>query len=91
MTGQPLGTAWPDTHTNQARVLGEGSGAGVALGAGIGLDTALGKSFFVGAEYRYEYLGSVDYSANALGQSLGASMKGSTNLLNFSAKLGYKF
>jgi opacity protein-like surface antigen len=72
-------------------VLGDSSGTGAALGVGGGVDFSLGKNVFVAGEYRYEYLGSADYSTNALGQALGASLKGSTGLVNFFARIGYKF
>jgi opacity protein-like surface antigen len=92
MTGQPNNAlVWSDTSTQEERVLGDGSATGPAVGAGAGIDVPFGENLLMGLEYRYEYLGSVDYGMTALGESLGASLKSSANLINFVFKLGYKF
>ena len=92
LSGSPRFGVWSDTGTNEKRVLGDSSGSSYALEAGAGLDVTMGVKYFMGAGVSYQYLGSVDYSTNALGQSLGvADLKGPALLIDVFLKLGYKF
>ena len=93
LNGKP-GTffSWSDTGTTEYRSLGSDEGSGLALGIGGGLEFPFGDNFLFGAEYRFEYLADTDYETNSLGKALGLqNMNGPTPMMNFHARVGYKF
>ena len=86
------GLVWADTGTRESRVFGDDSASSYALAFGLGVDVPVNERVFIGIETRYQYLGSVTYSANSLGRAVGVTgVEGATSMVNVFARAGYKF
>src|SRR5205807_1809862 len=56
------GLVWANTGTTESRTLADDSGSSYAFALGTGLDIPINDKVFLGAEVRYQYLGSVTYN-----------------------------
>src|SRR5438552_3130223 len=92
-TAPAAGFGWADTGTTEQRDVINDTQSGVALALGGGVDFYLSKVLFLGLEGRYQLLGNATYSATPNTTLLTGvtGVKGSFGMVNFLARLGYKF